>query len=99
MRFEHIFANDEDQKYSQSVSFDVRKIFDQMGFIVSMNETTLAANQWLDQSKRLKFTASTSVDNGVSHTEFNENTCNDVSNLTIFLNPMEIRSFVINFSN
>lgn len=70
-----------------------------------MRETTLSANQWLDQAKRLNFAAQTSNErrstlaNGVFHMEFNTNKWNEVSNFTIHLNPMEIRTFIIELNN
>lgn len=72
VRFEHILAKDEDVKYSQEVSFDFKDVF-QAFDVVSIRETTLAANQWLDQADRLKFNVNTESENEIpSSTENSE---------------------------
>lgn len=69
-----------------------------------MRETTLSANQWLDQAKRLNFTnqirnVNGSTDtNGNSYSELNKDKRNELSNFKISLNPMEIRTFIVKLS-
>lgn len=61
IRFEHIFAKYESAKYSRPVSFDIKDIFHGIN-VASMRETTLAANQWLDEKvDRLQFKAKTEL--------------------------------------
>lgn len=54
IRFEHILEKDEDQQYSQAVTFNFQDVFRSFD-VISIRETTLAANQWLDEAKRLHF--------------------------------------------
>lgn len=103
IRFEHIFAKGEDPQYSQPVALDLKGLFHRLD-LVSMRETTLSANQWLDQAKRLNFTAHSRDFNGITssnqdfHSELNENKQRRMSNFEIILNPMEIRTFIVDFS-
>lgn len=54
LRLEHVFENDEDQALSQPVSISLKNLFVQFE-IVSLQETTLGANQWLKDNERLRF--------------------------------------------
>lgn len=54
IRFEHILEKNEDSKYSKLVKFNINDIFNNFN-IESIRETTLSANQWLDEAKRMKF--------------------------------------------
>lgn len=65
IRFEHILAKDEDNSYSQAVTFDFQDVFRAFG-IVSIRETMLAGNQWLEDAKRLNFTGKTHVLNEIT---------------------------------
>ena len=108
IRFEHILAKDEDQKYSQPVSFDFQDVFRGLN-VASIRETTLSANQWKNKANRLHFTPKTTDLNEVNTTteDFistspNENrvkqsrsTEDETDDLTVLLNPMEIRTFVV----
>lgn len=105
VRFEHIFEKNEDKNYSQRVSFDVRKVFGGLN-IVSMRETTLSANQWIGDAKRLHFTAETNESSAVAlkhtrkeietKTKTSDNIIDQTANeFLITLNPMEIRTFII----
>lgn len=67
IRFEHILAKDEDNSLSQAVSFDFQDVFRTFE-IASIRETTLAGNQWLEDVKRLNFTAKTEALNEISNT-------------------------------
>lgn len=105
IRFEHILAKDEDQQYSQSVTFDFQDVFRGLS-VASIRETTLSANQWLDKAKRLQFSSQTTDANEVNTTTedvtsnangVNQDTStdNETTDLTIVLKPMEIRTFVV----
>lgn len=108
IRFEHILAKNEDQQYSQPVTFDFQDVFRGLN-VASIRETTLSANQWLDKVNRLKFTAETTNEIITTTEDFtsNENSAkqnkstNDeaVDDLTIVLNPMQIRTFVVEFKS
>lgn len=96
IRFEHILAVYEDEQYSQEVSFDFKDVFRSFD-IVGVRETTLAANQWLSESKPLKFIAKTTDPNRIKKTVFSSRTssrnCND--DFLITLKPMEMRTFIV----
>lgn len=105
VRFEHILAKDEDQQYSKPVSFDFQDVFRGL-MVASIRETTLSANQWLDKANRLQFTSKTTDANEVNTTtedattnenrdQQNETTNDAADDLTIELNPMQIRTFVV----
>lgn len=101
VRFEHIFAKGEDPKYSQPVSFDFQNVFRGIN-VASMRETTLSANQWLNEVNRLQFKAKTVADlneiplsDEFSESNDLEDEKDDYANFKITLNPMEIRTFVV----
>lgn len=54
VRFEHILEYGEDDIYSTQAIINVKDIFAHFN-IVNIRETTLAANQWLDEATRFKF--------------------------------------------
>lgn len=94
IRFEHILAKGEDQKYSQPVTFDFQDVFRGLN-VASIRETTLSANQWLDKANRLQFTSVTTDENEViTPMEESTSTNDGADDLTIVLNPMQIRTFV-----
>lgn len=107
IRFEHILAKDEDQQYSQPVSFGFQDVFRGLN-VASIRETTLSANQWHNETVRLDFASKTTDLNEVNTAteDFilasNENrvkqhkfTDDEIDDLTILLKPMEIRTFVV----
>lgn len=110
IRFEHILEKGEDDHYSQPATFNIEDVFRGLN-IASVRETTLSANQWLDEAKRLNFTNKIENSNSFGteqkeserissakqfknhhHRSFESN---DDDDLTITLNPMEIRTFII----
>ncbi|XP_058057448.1 lysosomal alpha-mannosidase-like [Anopheles bellator] len=54
VRFEHLLEADEDPLYSAPVRFNVQDVFRQFS-IEEVRETTLAANQFKEDSSRMKF--------------------------------------------
>lgn len=55
VRFEHILARDEDPAaYSKPVTFNLRDTFAGL-HIAEVHETTLAANQWIEEAVRFNF--------------------------------------------
>uniref|UniRef100_A0AAG5DR66 Alpha-mannosidase n=1 Tax=Anopheles atroparvus TaxID=41427 RepID=A0AAG5DR66_ANOAO len=54
VRFEHLLEKGEDPLYSKPVRFNVQDVFRQFS-IDTIRETTLAANQLKDESRRMKF--------------------------------------------
>ncbi|XP_031623847.1 lysosomal alpha-mannosidase-like isoform X1 [Contarinia nasturtii] len=67
IRFEHILAKDEDNQYSQAVTFNFQDVFRSFD-VVSIRETTLSANQWLNETKRLHFQGKTEDFNALNST-------------------------------
>lgn len=65
VRFEHLLEKDEDANYSKQVTFDLIDVFGKLFDIESVVETNLAANQFLSDVKRFKFTAKSDAENTV----------------------------------
>lgn len=79
--------------------------------VVSIRETTLSANQWLDRAERLQFTVETDNKSTISASEdkltssdkdeanrLKVDSNSDIlpnENFQITLNPMEIRTFAV----
>lgn len=80
--------------------------------MASIRETTLSANQWLDEAKRLNFTAKienlhenrssmdvlerdTILQSHITGRHLSNRAMKDPNDLTITLNPMEIRTFIV----
>ncbi|XP_031630105.1 lysosomal alpha-mannosidase-like [Contarinia nasturtii] len=93
IRFEHILAKDEDSQYSEAVTFNFQDVFQSLD-VKSIRETTLSANQWLNEVKRLHFKANDENSNEVnlSMETFTSEASNDFQ---ITLNAMEIRTFIV----
>lgn len=71
IRFEHILAKDEADQQSQEITFNFHDVF--RSFDISwIRETTLSANQWLEDLKRLQFVAEESDTNEDSANEVPE---------------------------
>ncbi|XP_058064968.1 uncharacterized protein LOC131214650, partial [Anopheles bellator] len=88
VRFEHIFETGEDSVYSQAVRFNIRDVFYALN-IESIRETTLGANQWKEDSRRLQFNVESNDikrEEQSDEVEFRQN--ND--DFSIELQPMEI---------
>ncbi|KAF5279397.1 hypothetical protein FQA39_LY05507 [Lamprigera yunnana] len=79
LRFEHVLEKHEDPVLSKPVTIDLRGLFSSFE-ITSYRETTLGANQWLSENKKLMFNSSSEqelvyhyqaarnkVDNDVEH--------------------------------
>lgn len=95
VRFEHILEPEEDIKYSNPVSFNLKDVLHHFD-VTEIRETTLAANQWLTEAKRMKFRhdddrTSANVFEGMSTAR------DDGDDFVITLKPMQIRTFVIYF--
>ncbi|XP_058821189.1 lysosomal alpha-mannosidase-like isoform X1 [Topomyia yanbarensis] len=89
IRFEHLLEKDEDPRYSQPVTIDLQSVFSKFR-IVSARETTLAGNQWKEDSSRLKF-----FFDAVPITQETKVTKAEEAGLEFTLNPMEIKTFVL----
>lgn len=68
VRFEHILERDEDpQQYSQSVTFNLADVLRGLN-IAEIRETTLAANQWMNEATRFTFRESNDSNIGFDYT-------------------------------
>ncbi|XP_040170166.1 lysosomal alpha-mannosidase-like [Anopheles arabiensis] len=85
LRFEHLFEKGEDSQYSLPIQINVQDLFVNVN-VVSLQETTLAGNQWKEESIRLDYGQ-----------KQNKNTNRTVieNKFIVELKPMEIRTFVI----
>lgn len=93
VRFEHIFEINEDPEFSKPIELSLKKFFGNVQ--LSARETTLDGNQWINKSMRLKF----NVDGGNKSEYFEKSKDEDWKNeddFTFVLNPMQIKTFIVN---
>lgn len=88
VRFEHILAVDEDEQLAKPVTFDFMDVFRPIK-IVSIRETTLAANQWVEH-ERLQFNEKINDSNEVTQSNIVQSTSNDgnASNDSLSIKPV-----------
>lgn len=109
VRFEHLLERTEDpQTYSKPVQFNVQDVLAGLR-VVELRETTLAANQWLSEAKRLQFNAASETTNSSEDSSYQvdeDNVVvgrrapyvvadNEANPFDIKLQPMQIRTFVL----
>ncbi|PSN50451.1 Lysosomal alpha-mannosidase [Blattella germanica] len=98
LRLEHIYERNEDAVLSKPVQVKLSNLFVPFS-IVSARETTLGANQWLNETQRLKWTTESNEIDSDFTSEEKENhfssSAEEADPLTITLSPMQIRTFVI----
>lgn len=90
IRFEHLLEKNEDSELSKSVSFDMKDIFPGN---VDFAEVSLAGNQWIEDSKRLRF-KQVGLPNSNEEVRFPK-----LESTFITLEPMQIRTFVMSRNN
>lgn len=90
IRLEHLLEKNDDSELSKSVSFDLKNIFPG-NFIFA--EVSLAGNQWIEDSKRLRF-KQVGLPNSGNEVRFPK-----LESTSITLEPMQIRTFVMSPSN
>ncbi|CAF1135817.1 unnamed protein product [Adineta steineri] len=88
VRIEHYFELNEDTTYSNSVTFDLQKLFQTHGIINGIVELTLAGNMPVNDMNRLEWTT---IDKESS--KMDKPKTMSVNDLNIVLNPMQIRTF------
>ncbi|XP_011645218.1 lysosomal alpha-mannosidase isoform X2 [Pogonomyrmex barbatus] len=94
LRLEHLFEVGEAQQLSQPVEVNIKDLFSTFS-IVSINETTLGANQLLNENKPMKWEAETNdimqnqEDDSRQIVEVHDEVIN------VLLKPMEIRTFIL----
>ncbi|KAL3274851.1 hypothetical protein HHI36_019633 [Cryptolaemus montrouzieri] len=90
LRLEHVLEKNEDPELSQAATINLQGLFSPFE-ISSVRETTLGANQWLSDNNRLHFAT---VDETKNRSE-RYVIINSDNDFIIKLNPMQIRTFVI----
>ncbi|XP_076763477.1 lysosomal alpha-mannosidase II isoform X2 [Xylocopa sonorina] len=93
LRLEHIFEVGETKTLSSPVEVNIQDLFSTFT-ILSIEETTLGANQWSKDMDRLKWNAET---NDVPQPEENTSHPVKIENgaINVLLTPMEIRTFIL----
>lgn len=106
VRFEHLLERTEDPEiYSKPVHFNLQDVLDGLR-VIELRETTLAANQWLSEAKRLHFNAANEtadsyqvVSDASSYVTGRRAPFavadNQADPFDIVLQPMQIRTFVL----
>ncbi|KAH1004273.1 hypothetical protein HUJ04_004052 [Dendroctonus ponderosae] len=89
LRVEHIFEVDEDPVLSQPTTVELQNLFATFT-IKSLRETTLGGNQWLEDNERMIFKSLYQSD-GLNYRPVAE----ELGEFAVTLNPMEIRTFII----
>lgn len=97
LRLEHLFEVGQAGALSSPVEVDITDLFNDFD-IVSLRETTLGANQWIESMSRLEWH---SRDNNDENNEVNNQTEQvkiEDNTINVLLKPMEIRTFVLTIS-
>lgn len=111
LRLEHYLQKTDDSlDLSKTVTVDLEEIFPNLN-IESVKETTLAANQWKDEARRLNWKFSDTMVNDFNQNYNTENIQNKHSptydrkmskttkKTEITLSPMEIKTFVVKLNS
>nr|XP_033326410.1 lysosomal alpha-mannosidase isoform X1 [Megalopta genalis] len=91
LRLEHIFEKDEAKTLSKSVNVNLQGLLANRR-ILTVRETTLGANKWLQEVNRMQWKA----DSNEIVEQFEELPYN-ITQYNVTLNPMEIRTYIISF--
>ncbi|XP_035227790.1 lysosomal alpha-mannosidase-like isoform X2 [Stegodyphus dumicola] len=92
LRFEHFYEWDDDAVLSKPTNFTLKNLFNDFE-VLSIDETTLSANQYLDEAKRLRWNIEGRAVHGNSNvTDYHKDVALD--HLNINLTPMLIRTFL-----
>lgn len=86
IRLEHLFDKYDDAELSQPVTFDFKDVFPGDFHFA---EVSLAGNQWIEDSKRLRFKQAGLPNSG------NEKRFPKLESTSITLEPMQIRTFIM----
>ncbi|CAD1474134.1 unnamed protein product, partial [Heterotrigona itama] len=93
LRLEHIFEVGETASLSKPVEVNIQDLFATFT-VVSIKETTLGGNQWIQDMNRLKWESETNdvfqMEDNLSHSVEMEG-----SVINVLLKPMEIRTFIV----
>lgn len=90
IRLEHLFDKYDDAELSQAVNFDLKDVFPGD---FNFAEVSLAGNQWIEDSKRLRF-KQVGLPNSGDEIRFPK-----LESTSITLEPMQIRTFIMMLPN
>ncbi|KAG8181687.1 hypothetical protein JTE90_014820 [Oedothorax gibbosus] len=93
IRLEHMYEFDEDPQLSKPVIFSLEGVFTDFT-ILSLQETTLSANQFLTEAKRLCWKTDGHKDVCKNSSELGGHKDIKLKDLKVSLSPMEIRTFI-----
>lgn len=96
LRLEHIFEVGEAMQLSQPVEVNIKDLFTSFT-ITSIRETTLGANQWLEDNNPLKWRPETNEIVPEPEMSFEPVKIQDGA-INVLLKPMEIRTFILEVS-
>ncbi|CAH0387767.1 unnamed protein product [Bemisia tabaci] len=98
LRLEHIYQKDEDP-INNATTVDLQKLFKPFR-INSVKETTLGANQWSEESSRLKWLHESNqvIDGDEKNSVHQANPAGASSDYQVVLHPMQIRTFIVDVS-
>lgn len=91
LRLEHLQDKDDDSQLSKPVTLSLKSMFSAFD-IISAKETSLGANQWVEQVKRMTWPIES---NEINHTNNDDLSKEHNDVLSITLKPMEIRTYII----
>ncbi|XP_017769969.1 PREDICTED: lysosomal alpha-mannosidase-like [Nicrophorus vespilloides] len=95
LRLEHVFEEGEDDVLSKPVAVDIADLFTLFN-IESIRETTLGANQWLDDNEKLEWDLHEYSDGRASVNYIEESRVgSSLDDFVVTLTPMKIRTFII----
>ncbi|XP_055592932.1 lysosomal alpha-mannosidase-like [Uranotaenia lowii] len=92
IRLEHLLEKGESTLYSTPITVDLEAVFSSNVHITNLRETTLAGNQWKEDNTRLQFFYDPEP---IQHTEHVQRPSKIEEGFQVTLNPMEIRTFII----
>lgn len=93
IRFEHIMDKDDDPEMSKPATFSLAQIFPGD---FEFSEVTLAANQKIEEISRLQFkTEGAAAVNVAALQQKQSERARALTDLSVTLNPMEIRTFIM----
>ncbi|GBN36329.1 Lysosomal alpha-mannosidase [Araneus ventricosus] len=93
IRLEHIYEFDEDDTLSRPVDVSLKGLFKEFN-VVSIEETTLSANQYLEEAKRLCWKIKGAKDVCDDSTAQGYRKDRSLDDLIVHIGPMEIRTFI-----
>jgi lysosomal alpha-mannosidase len=94
VRFEHILEKNEDPEWSKPARFNFDDVFRNLD-IADIREVTLAANQWIEDAVRFKFRTDSEKKRERFISLATKNTRRFKEDLEVILEPMQIRTFII----